>query len=78
MIGLREITKERSIVLDNMKMQGIIIGEERGIERGREEGREEGSLEILKALANDPDSNFTAEDLAKKFGFTVEEILNGK
>ena len=41
MIGLREITKERSIVLDNMKMQGIIIGEERGIEREWEMKKEE-------------------------------------
>ena len=82
--------KEISPVLDNMERQGEIkgeekgmekgekIGEEKGIKKGRKEGRKEGNLQVLKALANNTDNRNIAEDLAKQFGYTIDQVLNSK
>ena len=76
--------EKRSPVLDNMERQGFLKGRTQGITLGKIEGRTEGisegiskgELNILNALANDPDCGFTVEELAERFGFSVEEILN--
>ena len=64
MVGLKNSEACRSLI-ESIKNEG------------KEEGIRIGKLNILNALANDPNSNYTAEELAEKFGFTVEEILNG-
>ena len=84
MIGLKQIIKNRSPVLDNMKRQGILQGreegfkegKEKGLEEGRKEGIEEGIIYALNELANDPDNNYNIEKLAYKFGYSVKEITN--
>ena len=35
-----------------------------------------GTLNVLKDLVNNPTNDYTAEDLAKKYGYSVDEILN--
>ena len=64
-IGLKKAVTCGSII-DDIKNEGIA------------EGIDKGKLNILNSLANDPNSNYTVEELAKKFGFTVEQILNGE
>ena len=85
LIGLKSISEKRSQVLDNMERQGFLKGRTQGITLGKIEGRtegrtegiSEGKLDILNAWANDSNSNVTVEELAERFGFTVDEILNG-
>ena len=74
MIGLQNVIKKRSPVLDNMERQGEIKGEEKGIKKGRKEG----NLQVLKALANNTDNRNIAENLAKQFGYTIDQVLNSK
>ena len=74
MIGLKEAKIERMNILDKAEAKGEIRGEI----RGEIKGEIKGSLNILNAWANDPKGGHTVEELADKFGFTVEEILNGK
>ncbi len=74
MIGLKEAKIERMNILDKAEAKGEIRGEI----RGEIKGEIKGSLNILNAWANDPKGGYTVEELADKFGFTVEEILNGK
>ena len=83
MIGLRQTMKKRSPVLDNMERQGILKGIKIGRKEGKDEGIKEGikegkdtTLKCLDKLANDPTNNLTAEDLAKIFGYTPDEIKN--
>ena len=45
---------------------------------GRAEGRVEASLNILNVLVTDPDFNLSLDLFVEKFGFTPEQILNGK
>lgn len=56
--------------------------ENRGFVNGKAEGKAEGetvgSLSVLKELASDPDCRYTVEELSEKFGFTKEQIINGK
>ena len=65
-IGLKQVVKDRSPVLDNMKRQGIL------------QGREEGILYALNELANDSENNYNIEKLAQKLGYTVKEVKNEK
>ena len=65
MINLKTIIEERSPVLDSMKREGEMIGEERGI------------LKVLNDLEKDVDKDIV-EKLAKKYGYTTEDILNSK
>ena len=53
-------------VIENIKKEGEAIGEARG------------SLSILNALVTDPDFDLSIDLLVEKFGFTSEQILNGK
>ena len=80
MIGLKQTMKKRNSVLEAMERQGILKGEKKGRKEGRKEGMKEGevrgTLNVLKDLVNDPTNDYTAEDLAKKYGFSVDEILN--
>ena len=88
MIGLRQVMKKRSPVLDAMERQGVLkgrkqgikIGEEKGIKMGEEKGieigEEKGILKVLKDLANESSNEKTVEELAEKYGYTVDEILN--
>ena len=73
MIKLKTIMEERSPVLDSMKREGRkegeIIGEERGEKRG--------ILKVLNDLEKE-DNNGIFEKLAKKYGYTTEDILNSK
>ena len=62
MIGLDELKVERRTIFDEFKLEGI----------------KEGSLAVLNSFANDPECPYTIEQLAKKFGFTVDEISKGK
>ena len=64
-INLKTIMEERSPVLDSMKREGEKIGEERGI------------LKVLNDLEKDVDKDIV-EKLAKKYGYTKEDILNSK
>ena len=74
MIGLEQVIKDRSPVLDSMKREGLL----QGIEEGMEKGRKEGTLNTLNKLVNNPDNIFNLEELAHEFGYTVDEIINGK
>ena len=79
MIGLRQAMKKRSPVLESMERQGILKGIKIGRKEGRDEGRKEEkdtTLKCLDKLANDSTNNLTAEDLAKIFGYTPDEIKN--
>lgn len=80
MIGLRQVMKKRSPVLDAMERQGVLKGRKQGIkigeEKGIEIGEEKGILKVLKDLANDSSNEKTVEELAEKYGYTVDEILN--
>ena len=69
MINLKTIMEERSPVLDSMKREGEKIGEERGEKRG--------ILKVLNDLEKDVDKDIV-EKLAKKYGYTKEDILNSK
>lgn len=44
----------------------------------REIGIEIGILMVLKELAKDENNKDIAEKLAKKFGYTLEDVLNSK
>ena len=86
MSGLKQVIKDRSPVLDSMKREGLLQGIEEGMEKGRKEGlkeglekgRKEGTLNTLNKLVNNPDNIFNLEELAHEFGYTVDEIINGK
>ena len=85
MINLKTIMEERSPVLDSMKREGRKEGEKIGEERGRKEGeiigRKEGEKRGILKVLNDlekEDNNGIVEKLAKKYGYTTEDILNSK
>ncbi len=65
---------EKRTIFDEFKL----VGMKEGMEEGMEEGMKEGSLSVLNALANDPEFPYDAEQLAERFGFTVDEILDWK
>ena len=69
MINLKTIIEERSPVLDSMKREGRKEGEKIGEERG--------ILKVLNDLEKDVDKDIV-EKLAKKYGYTKEDILNSK
>ena len=82
---MKTIIEERSPVLDSMKREGEKIGEERGRKEGEKIGRKEGEkigeergiLKVLNDLEKDVDKDIV-EKLAKKYGYTKEDILNSK
>lgn len=59
-------------IIEDIKNEGIAEGEAKGEARGVIKG----SLNILNALVTDSNSRYTVEELADKFGFTSEQILN--
>ena len=81
MINLKTIIEERSPVLDSMKREGEKIGRKEGEKIGRKEGEkigeERGILKVLNDLEKDVDKDIV-EKLAKKYGYTKEDILNSK
>ena len=89
MINLKTIMEERSPVLDSMKREGEKIGRKEGEiigrkegeiigeERGRKEGEKIGILKVLNDLEKE-DNNGIVEKLAKKYGYTTEDILKSK
>ena len=81
MINLKTIIEERSPVLDSMKREGEKIGRKKGEKIGRKEGEkigeERGILKVLNDLEKDVDKDIV-EKLAKKYGYTKEDILNSK
>ena len=76
MIGLKQTMKKRNSVLEAMERQGILKGEKKGRKEGMEEGEVKGTLNVLNDLVKDPTNDDAVEDLAKKYGFSVDEILN--
>ena len=89
MIKLKTIMEERSPVLDSMKREGRkegeiigrkegeIIGRKEGEIIGEERGEKRGILKVLNDLEKE-DNNGIVEKLAKKYGYTTEDILNSK
>ena len=75
MIGLRQIMKKRSPVLDSMERQGILKGRKEGRREGKKEEKDK-TLKGLNELLNDSTNNLTAEELAKIFGYKSDEIIN--
>ena len=75
MIGLRQIMKKRSPVLDSMERQGILKGRKEGRREGKKEEKDK-TLKGLNELLNDSTNNLTAEELAKIFGYKADEIIN--
>ena len=81
-----ELKVERRTIFDEFKLEGIkegkakgkLEGIKEGKAKGKLEGIKEGSLAVLNSFANDPECPYTIEQLAKKFGFTVDEISKGK
>ena len=61
-------------IIENIKKEGEAIGEA----RGKAIGEARGSLSILNALVTDPDFDLSIDLLVEKFGFSREQILNGK
>ena len=80
-VGLNKAVTCGSII-ENIKKEGEAIGEARGKAigeaRGKAIGETRGSLSILNALVTDPDFDLSIDLLVEKFGFTSEQILNGK
>lgn len=76
MIGLRQVMKKRNPVLDAMERQGVLKGRKEGIAIGEKKGIDKGTLRVLNQLVNDSTNNYSVEQLAEKFGYSVEEILN--
>ena len=72
-VGLNKAVTCGSII-ENIKKEGEAIGEA----RGKAIGEARGSLSILNALVTDPDFDLSIDLLVEKFGFTSEQILNGK
>ena len=62
---------------DNLELERRTIFDEFML-KGEAKGIKEGSLSVLNALANDPEFPYDAEQLAERFGFTVDEILDWK
>ena len=77
MINLKTIIEERSPVLDSIKREGEKIGEKIGRKEGEIIGEERGILKVLNDLEKDVDKDIV-EKLAKKYGYTKEDILNSK
>ena len=81
MVGLNKAVTCGSII-ENIKKEGEAIGEARGKAigeaRGKAIGETRGSLSMLNALVTDPDFDLSIDLLVEKFGFTSEQILNGK
>ena len=81
MINLKTIIEERSPVLDSIKREGEKIGEKIGRKEGEkigeERGEKRGILKVLNDLEKDVDKDIV-EKLAKKYGYTKEDILNSK
>ena len=89
---MKEKQPKRSPVLDAMERQGVLkgrkegkeegikIGKEKGIKIGKEKGikigEKNGTLKVLKDLANTSPNEKTVNELAEKYGYTIEEILN--
>ena len=73
MINLKTIIEERSPVLDSMKREGEKIGRK----EGEKIGEKRGILKVLNDLEKDVDKDIV-EKLAKKYGYTKEDILNSK
>ena len=76
-VGLNKAVTCGSII-ENIKKEGEAIGEARGKAIGEAIGEARGSLSILNALVTDPDFDLSIDLLVEKFGFTSEQILNGK
>ncbi|WP_407380379.1 hypothetical protein [Methanobrevibacter sp.] len=55
------------------KKEGKKEGREEGREEGIKEGREQGIIKVLKDLAN---NGTPIDELAEKYGYTVDGILN--
>ena len=72
-VGLKKAITCGSIIEDIKKE-----GEARGEAIGEARGEIKGSLSILNTLVTDPDFNLSIDLLVEKFGFTSEQILNGK
>ena len=72
-VGLNKAVTCGSII-ENIKKEGEAIGEA----RGKAIGEARGSLSILNALVTDPDFDLSIDLLVEKFGFTREQIINGK
>ncbi len=64
----------RAEVMDEARAEGRA----EVMDEARAEGRAEARLYILNILATDPDFSLPVDLLVKKFGYTREEILNGK
>ena len=58
--------------------RGFVNGKAEGKAEGIDEGKIIGSLSVLRELVNDPDCRYTVGELSDKFGFTKEQIINGK
>ncbi|WP_407421715.1 hypothetical protein [Methanobrevibacter sp.] len=69
-------------IIEDIKNEGRAEGRAEVMDEARAEGRAEGRAEarlyILNILATDPDFSLPVDLLVKKFGYTREEILNGK
>ncbi|MBE6504220.1 MAG: hypothetical protein E7Z73_00550 [Methanobrevibacter millerae] len=69
-------------IIEDIKNEGRAEGRAEATDEARAEGRAEGrveaSLNILNVLVTDPDFNLSLDLLVEKFGFTPEQILNGK
>ena len=84
-VGLNKAVTCGSII-ENIKKEGEAIGEAKGKAIGEARGKAigeaigeaRGSLSILNALVTDPDFDLSIDLLVEKFGFTSEQILNGK
>jgi len=76
MIGLRQVMKKRNSVLAAMERQGVLKGRKEGIEIGEKKGIDKGILKVLNQLVHDSGNDYSVEQLAEKYGYSVEEILN--
>lgn len=72
MIRMEEDMEKRNPVLAAMERQGVL----KGRKECRKECIDEGTLRVLNQLVNDSSNNYSVEQLAEKFGYSVEEILN--
>lgn len=80
-VGLKETLRFGDMEKE-IENRGFVNGKAEGKAEGRAEGKAEGkiigSLSVLRELVNDPDCRYTVEELSDKFGFTKEQIINGK
>ena len=75
MIGLEELKFERRTIFDEVRLESEAKGKAKGKAEGKAEAKQ-ASLDIFNSL--DPERLYSVEEIAEKFGFSPDELINLK